>query len=725
MNLKEITLTLQNLAQSNGYNGTSIDALCLLLARSIYENKIWNTNMALESSFNRSNLLNSRINHAFDCGYSVFRGENQIITFKNLITVNNINVKKLDLLMNLGKYKLVYAEDYNIQSNTRNVEIKCFLTKEIKSFITTIDNNNAFTCNITDNNISESCSLYINGTSVGYSSSLYSVLDLPFSFDKVNTKSEIPTNGSANNRLFLTNDGTLYCGSITGAEPKILAKNLPVFTNTIVIQTISGYGCCLINRNINGIGAYQKNDIVRLDYLPFIEDEITAEDIKKVTGYNFPEVLEIELTPPKQPNKIIDDIFYRAINNYRENYVIRSNSDFVSIIKSFFSDYVDSVNIVKQFINDDIILLNINESPYEVPLYLNIVINNSTTIDTKVNRSTLKVLNVETQEWEDCPEVFTTKQINSSVFVKCIDSTIGNFNSVSAYTKGTIVINNNLYYQCLQNIEVNSGILITDETYWLEVDNPKQPVSYYFYSDNNGFISLKNSQFIKLTDYNYWEYKNYPIHDSSLTYNRGDIVYDSVNNKVYQAIIDVEVGVLLNNTTYWSEITSTPFDIDDFYLENTLCTGQYVQDTYTSIYNSNAYVIGNCYYIGENIRNEKIEEFYEFIEQSYNISNVGINFINAIKYNNADYNLGIKVHYGTNANFSTISSDIQKIVDEYKLLIGKKINLYEIASKINLLPNVNYCEFIGGRSVYSIELNENEYLSISNGTSSITFQLDM
>lgn len=108
--IDQIKNELLDIASSASIQGVTVDALCSLLSYSIYKNQLLQARLNLESSFTTSTSLNSRIHHAANLMYSVFRGRCPRITVSNFDTVQKISFDKLDQAFTYGGYYFYYSE---------------------------------------------------------------------------------------------------------------------------------------------------------------------------------------------------------------------------------------------------------------------------------------------------------------------------------------------------------------------------------------------------------------------------------------------------------------------------------------------------------------------------------------------------------------------------------------------------------------------------------------
>lgn len=111
--IDQIKSELLDVASSANIQGVTVDALCSLLSYSIYKNQLLQARLNLEGSFTTSTSLNSRIHHAANLLYSVFRGKCPRIVVSNFDTVQKVSFEKLDQAFTYGGFYFYYAEGGN------------------------------------------------------------------------------------------------------------------------------------------------------------------------------------------------------------------------------------------------------------------------------------------------------------------------------------------------------------------------------------------------------------------------------------------------------------------------------------------------------------------------------------------------------------------------------------------------------------------------------------
>jgi hypothetical protein len=126
--LEEFKSATNKVISNSNLTGVVAEALGNVISNALYLNEINSINTVLESSFTRSTLLNSRIQHASDLMYSVPRGRNQVIDIVNAVATTNISVKKYDLLAFTNGLYLYYNEDFKATQGEQIPSLKLLVS---------------------------------------------------------------------------------------------------------------------------------------------------------------------------------------------------------------------------------------------------------------------------------------------------------------------------------------------------------------------------------------------------------------------------------------------------------------------------------------------------------------------------------------------------------------------------------------------------------------------
>ena len=109
---------------------TVIDSLLNLLSYSIYVDEVSRLSLLTQVSLPLSTSINSKIFHASNYLYSVYRGELPKIVFPNTVCrYNNKTIKKLDLDTLYNGYYFYYNSDYEITSASEAVDVSLIISK--------------------------------------------------------------------------------------------------------------------------------------------------------------------------------------------------------------------------------------------------------------------------------------------------------------------------------------------------------------------------------------------------------------------------------------------------------------------------------------------------------------------------------------------------------------------------------------------------------------------
>jgi len=455
--LSAIRKDLQAIVDSYNYTGPAIDSLVQLLSRGIYENEINIVNLVLESSFFRSKLLNSKITHAFDRNYSVFRGENQKLIINDLIIIKETVVKKFDILMTVGKYKLVYANDYSFIKDENGdlpidrKSIECYLCIDVANETITVNDSTRLINYSTSKDISEIISVSVNDVEVGITNNLVDAMTSTVTSDGVTLR-------HLNNLIDYTSGESLSIDS----------------SFRLLIQTISDYGIAIINTNTDG-NKFSSGDIINIKYIPYTEDEITLSQIKSIPGYETSTTLDIEFVYPIKRVTDPTQIYVEATTNYISNYVIRSNSDLLSLIKNYFNKYMYGLNLTKEFMTGYIGNLpilgrtNVLKHHFNIKIYSDsgrlTLVDELITTD-PADRANLKIYDYPTSNWISFPEVGLDNVYHNRNILFKISNVI---TESTEYYLDVTVTNSSTSYNYLANYKYES--LLNTVVYYIKKDN--------------------------------------------------------------------------------------------------------------------------------------------------------------------------------------------------------------------------------------------------------------
>ena len=152
----EILDDLKSYAEKSNINGIAVDTMCNLLAYSLYKNQTLQLKTTLESSFSTSSLLNSRIHHAADMLYEVYRGRCPYLDIQNIKSPKDGVAKKLDECMSFNGYYFYFMETKPLEHDagvTGGLQLLCSDVRALEKTIKT--NDNLYFVDFIDKDISE------------------------------------------------------------------------------------------------------------------------------------------------------------------------------------------------------------------------------------------------------------------------------------------------------------------------------------------------------------------------------------------------------------------------------------------------------------------------------------------------------------------------------------------------------------------------------------------
>lgn len=310
---------LADIASNSNLTGPAVDGLVLLLADSVYRGLVGNTTELLERSFSRCRILNSAITHAFDRGYSVFRGQNQIIAISNVLPIETRTVAQYDVAIETGGYKLVYAENYSFSSLVETKDIKLILCSDV---ITVEEQVNAYNTAIVDflnTGISEHVSVYRDYLGE------YSNVDM----------------------------SNMLVDAVRGIYDNVY----DTIKYPLWVATRQNYGVSVVNPF-----GFFNNEKVKIKYLPYLEDTIDISIIPHIPGFiSTINNLTDDGYVIDQDNQLtisnytsngrsdreinINTIFVNANSTYLSNGVIKSYNDLENLIMARFGEIIGSISI--------------------------------------------------------------------------------------------------------------------------------------------------------------------------------------------------------------------------------------------------------------------------------------------------------------------------------------------------------------------------------------------
>lgn len=166
--------------KSESIEGDLPDLISKFASWYLYIHQAEDLSQGLENSFSKSRKLNSRITHAADNYYSVFRGQNRIITLSELCCQDVVNTKKFDEISTYGDYKLYFSQDYSHDALSESFTFNAYLALDCKT--QSIQGKDKLYLDIDDSDISED--IQIIRDSDGYEFKLSSKITDLYNEDK-------------------------------------------------------------------------------------------------------------------------------------------------------------------------------------------------------------------------------------------------------------------------------------------------------------------------------------------------------------------------------------------------------------------------------------------------------------------------------------------------------------------------------------------------------------
>ena len=344
--IEQIKTDLKSTAQSLDLQGVAVDALCSLLAYSIYKNQILQAKLNLEGSFSTSTSLNSRIHHACNLLYSVFRGKCPYIEILNLISLETKKVKYLDQAFQYNGFYFYYKKDYEFTKNNSvsNLQYVCS-SKQLQECAVSGEalNANFYFVDFTDENISEDFT--IEG-----------------SIDDISTP------------IKFTSDVNQFYVKEFVDDSKV------EYLYDFLVITIPGYGVRLIRRADSSAWNAQK---YVLKYIPYSETLPDITNLRSIPGMSFAidnlgsVITRIKTHGFEQRVEDLNAIYSKATDSHHVRGTVATEYDLISMLSSsvphaYFRVYPDS-----------------DENNNPTPLVTTVVVNNITPEEMNSLRATV------------------------------------------------------------------------------------------------------------------------------------------------------------------------------------------------------------------------------------------------------------------------------------------------------------------------------------------------
>lgn len=302
--LEQIKSDLKSTAQSLDLQGVAVDSLCSLLAYSIYKNQMLQARLNLEGSFSTSTSLNSRIHHASNLLYSVFRGKCPYIEILNIISLETKSVKYLDQAFQYNGFYFYYKQNYNFTKNNSVSNLgyicsskqlqECEVQGELLS-------SNFFFVDFTDENISED--FIIEGTTDDVTGLVNFTSDVNSFYKK-----QVSDDGTSTNYLY-----------------------------DYLVITIPGYGVRMIRRSDTVDWNAQK---YKIKYLPYSETLPDLSSLKSIPGMSYvldnsgTVITKLKTYGFEQRVEDLNIIYSRASDSHHARGTVATEYDLISMLSS-------------------------------------------------------------------------------------------------------------------------------------------------------------------------------------------------------------------------------------------------------------------------------------------------------------------------------------------------------------------------------------------------------
>ena len=315
--LLEIQEKLKEIAKNSNITGPAIDALILLLSESVYRGQLGNVTELLERSFSRCRMLNSAITHSFDRCYSVFRGRNQMFRLVDVLPISNMSVKKFDIAVDIGSYKLVYADNYHFESMVPPSDVKLILCDSVLTKESTIDTFDLFKVTFNNQDISESIAVYR---------------------DNLGDFTE-------------TEASRVFADSVKGMENEH-GTYFPLW-----IGTRENFGVSIVA--VNETSKFKPNEKIRIKYLRYLDKTISPELIPSIPGFMSTIIPEDDLSSTNGETSYynfedlgiinreisISEIFKNANSVFLTQGVIKSYNDIENVVWEKYGQSIGSLDV--------------------------------------------------------------------------------------------------------------------------------------------------------------------------------------------------------------------------------------------------------------------------------------------------------------------------------------------------------------------------------------------
>lgn len=319
--LSEIEEEFRTIADANQLVGDSVEVLIKLLSYNRYESLTSVDNVLLESLPDTAVNTNSKIAHAMNEMYSIYRGKNATVVVDALVTGN----------VKLEKYDKVYSDRdnslYFLSASLDGVEVdgdyqftygktyKLTLLKAEKKLteVVTVSEENKYLIELLDTDISETYSIRTGS----------------------NLETYIP----------ITKDFGKHLDSSLDENVEDLAFDL----------TIPDYGLRFYAPNSNG---FNSSLTYTIDYFKFIDKSIDINSLQNIKIRGFQIDIDSLVVYQRVPKETESNFLYNLKKNSIVQSRVRSNSDIIDLFKNVFSGNIKDASMQPYDLVNDILTIN-------------------------------------------------------------------------------------------------------------------------------------------------------------------------------------------------------------------------------------------------------------------------------------------------------------------------------------------------------------------------------
>lgn len=302
----------KKIADNLEITGDSVEVLVQLLSQWSYLNEMELVNYVSESSLERAQLTNSKIQQCVDRMYSVFRGTCPRVTLR-FIPHKYLMLKKYDLVYSSSDINLYYIGDPITIAPAAKVDdyttIKCILAKNIKSITKVIADSNRYYIDFLESNLSNDGYVLVNDNIIPMYRKFSDHIRYGGLFDLT-----LPDYGM---RIYAPDIFRTTIETTSMNEGEILPE-----VNTIIVVNMFEY-CTLDDFSSN-------LDSIKIDgtEMPTEDDMLESETYPGITLY------------PGAPRDELISLHYKANRDRYANSIIRSNLDVGVLLEEEFPDKV-------------------------------------------------------------------------------------------------------------------------------------------------------------------------------------------------------------------------------------------------------------------------------------------------------------------------------------------------------------------------------------------------